>query len=114
MTLLQAGDYRHDWYGYACNQAGHAAIVGMPAALVLVPFLGPIWTPIVVAAVYGLVWEWLIQRGGMWADSVEDTAHVMAGASAICGALVGYWTAAACVAAWLCLLALGIARRWRA
>jgi len=28
MTLLRADDYRADWYGYVCNQAGHAAIVG--------------------------------------------------------------------------------------
>lgn len=28
MTLMQADDFRGDWYGYVCNQAGHAAIVG--------------------------------------------------------------------------------------
>lgn len=114
MTLLQSDDYRADWYGYATNQAGHAALVGMPLALLVMPFLGPIWTPIAVALAYGIVWEWLIQRGGMWADSVEDTAHVMAGASVICGAMVNHLTASTCVAAWLCLIGLGVARRlWR-
>lgn len=111
MTLLQPDDYRTDWYGYACNQAGHAAIVGIPAALLLVPFFGTVPTPIIIAAVYGILWEIIIQRGRMWADSVEDTAHVMAGSSIICGVLTGYWTALICAAAWLALLALGIARR---
>lgn len=26
-TLLRADDFRTDWYGYVCNQAGHKARV---------------------------------------------------------------------------------------
>lgn len=113
MSMFGPDDFARDPYGYATNQAGHACIIGLPAALVLLPWFGPVLTPIIVAVVYGVVWELIVQRGRMWADSLDDTAHVMAGASIICGATVGYWTAAVCVAAWLVVVLIGFLRRWR-
>lgn len=106
-------DFATDPYGYATNQAGHGYIIGMPIALALIPFWGPYATPIVIALAYGIVWEIIIQRGKKWADSLEDTAHVMAGASIICGAMVSYWTAAICMAAALAVIACGFLRRWK-
>lgn len=29
---MQANDFRDDWYGYVCNQAGHASIEGFELA----------------------------------------------------------------------------------
>ena len=113
VTMFEADDFAKDPYGYATNQAGHACIIGIPAGLVLLPFIGPYAAPVVVALVYGGLWEVVIQRGKLWRDSIEDTAHVMAGASIICGATVSYWTVAGCVAAWLALIAIGFTRRWK-
>jgi hypothetical protein len=101
-----------DWYGWLTTQAGHAALVGMPAAWVLVPFFGPFLAPVIVAVAYLALWEILKQRAAAgWADALTDTACVMAGASTICGAAVGYWTAATCMTAWGALLAFGVWRR---
>ena len=110
--MFPPDDQRDDWYRWLTNQAGHSAIVGMPAALLCLPVFGPIWAPIMVALIYALAWEWLAQMGTDWRDSLMDTANVMAGASILCGALAfGYWTALACVVAWGCLLALGVLQR---
>ncbi|MDZ7906412.1 MAG: hypothetical protein U5N55_12000 [Cypionkella sp.] len=115
MSLFPPDDFANDWYGYATNQAGHALIIGSPSAMILAPWLGYVATPVIVALVYGIVWEWIVQGGRLWRDSVEDTAHVMTGASLICGALAyGYWVVVVCLVAWLCLLAFGVYRRvWR-
>lgn len=113
MAFLGPDDQRNDWYAWATNQAGHSAIIGMPAALLCLPVFGPIWTPVFVALVYLTVWEVMAGHWRAdWRDSLMDTAHVMAGASLLCGALAfGYWTAVACVLSWLCLIGFGVWQR---
>lgn len=105
-----------DWYGWLCTQAGHSALVGLPGALILLPWFGLVLAPAIVAAVYLVLWEIVVQRvGAGWADALEDTACTAAGASILCGATVGYWTAAVCFAGWGVFLLVGAARRglWR-
>lgn len=118
MTLMQADDFRGDWYGYVCNQAGHAAIVGFGLAFLALTILPALWVPPLVALAYGVIWERLIQRGNLWADSLEDTAHVMAGSAAPATAAfyaADFWacwlTLAACFGAWAAVLAVGVVRR---
>lgn len=118
MTLLKADDFKTDWYGYVTNQAGHAMIIGGGLSLAALTFLPALWVPPVVALAYGVIWEWLIQRGGMWRDSLEDTAHVAVGAALPSTAAfyaTDFWacwlTLAACFGAWLAVLAVGVARR---
>lgn len=124
MTLLKANDFARDWYGYATNQAGHAAIIGGGLALLALTVLPALWVPPLVALAYGVIWEWAIQRGRMWWDSLEDTAHVMAGAAPPAAAVYGaadFWfmwaTLAACYGAWVAVLSVGVIRRkikdWR-
>lgn len=101
-----------DWYGWLCTQAGHSALVGLPAAIILAPFFGPFLAPVIVAVAYLVLWEIAVQRvGAGWADALQDTACTAAGASILCGAMVGYWTAAACFAAWAVFLLIGVVRR---
>ena len=101
-----------DWYGWLTTQAGHSVLVGVPAALALVPWFGPFLPPLIVALAYLILWEIAVQRvGAGWKDALEDTACVMAGASLICGALVGYGTAALAFAVWAVFLVAGVIRR---
>lgn len=118
MTLLKANDFRTDWYGYVTNQAGHAAIVGFALSMLALTSLPAVWVPPVVALAYGVVWEWQIQRGGDWKDSLEDTAHVMVGASVPATGVyyaTDFWacwiTFAACFGGWAALLLIGVVRR---
>lgn len=112
-TLEQPDAQPGDWYGWVTNEAGHAALVGVPAAMILLGLGVPAWlVPAAVAAVYGVIWEGLFQPGTIWSDSLSDTAHVAAGATLITAALSwGFWLTAAVLAAWGVLLAVGIARR---
>jgi hypothetical protein len=104
--------FPRDPYGYLTNQAGHAYLVGGPAALVLSIWWGLIAAPVLVAICYGLIWEIGIQRGRDWRDSLEDSVHVMAGASVMCAALGGDgWTVAGCFLAQGVLLCIGMYRR---
>lgn len=113
LAALEPSDFAGDPYGEATNQAGHSAIIGTPAALLLLATgLHPMAVPLAVCAVYLLLWEGLCQPGTKWADSLQDAANVTAGASVIVGALhYGYGTACACVAVWLASVALGAWRR---
>lgn len=104
--------FRRDPYGYLTNQAGHAYLVGAPLALALSLWVGALAAPAIAAAAYGIVWEGLIQRFRLWRDSLEDTVHVLAGASVMAAALTGdALTVAACMGAQAGLLALGVWRR---
>lgn len=111
-------DFRGDPYGYVCNQAGHAAIVGFGLALLALTILPALWVPPLVALAYGVIWERMIQRGNLWADSLEDTAHVMVGSAAPATAVfyaTDFWacwlTLAVCFGGWAAVLAVGIVRR---
>jgi len=109
-TLIKPSANPDDWYAEATNQAGHSAIIGMPlAVLVLALGVYPVAVPVIVAAIYGIIWEAIAQHGADWRDSLMDTAHVMSGASIIVGALVfGFWTCLAALVIWLCLIVLGV------
>lgn len=112
--MLRASDFRADPYGYLTNQAGHAYLVGFPAALMVYPWAGLLLTPLIIAAIYGVLWEIVVQRGRLWRDSFEDTIHVMVGSSVICAALSGNaLTVAETMGAQAGLLAVGIWRRSR-
>jgi hypothetical protein len=110
--MWDADDFDGDQYGAVTSQAGHAAIIGMPfCALVL--WLGfPIWAaPVIVAFAYFVLWEGVIQGFELFADSLMDTASVMAGASVLAGALHSLSTASICLLAWLVVMAIEWWRR---
>lgn len=111
--LLTPDSFPRDWYGETTSQTGHAAAVGMPAALALHGVgLPPALVPPAVALIYLGVWERLIQRGPDLRDSLTDTAHVAAGATLITAALCwGYWPTVGTLAVWAAMLAVGIWRR---
>jgi hypothetical protein len=112
--IFAPDSFARDPYGYATNQAGHAYLVGAPAALILAPWWGLIAAPAVIAVVYWLAWEIGVQRGRLWWDSFEDAVHVMAGASVICALMSGdRWIAPGCLLAQAVLLCVGIWRRSR-
>ena len=112
--IFSPDDFDGDWYGYLTNQSGHAYLVGCPAALIVSPWWGLVAAPAVIGLCYAIVWEWMVQRGRDWRDSLEDSVHVTAGASAICAALSGdVATVAGCLAAQGVLLMVGIYRRVR-
>jgi cobalamin synthase len=111
--LLRPDAQPRDWYGWLTNQAGHAALVGQPAALALMIAGVPAWaSAAIVAAVYLALWERLIQRGRDWADSLTDTASVGAGAALLATAVLADLPAAVFVLAfWAALLVAGVGRR---
>jgi len=119
--LLDADDFSDDWYGHVTNQAGHAFVVGFGMVILALTVLHPVAAPIVVAAAYFVVWEGLIQpQNKGWADSIEDTAFVMTGASPVAGALwyatdfwPAWWTVAICYAGAMVVLLIGALRRWQ-
>lgn len=116
--MLPPDNFDTDPYGYLTNQAGHAALVGMPAGVLLMLAV-PVWlAPILVALIYAVAWEWGWQRWRYpdrfdWRDSVMDTACVMAGASILAGFVSGFWEGAACLGAYLALVFVEGLRRWK-
>ena len=112
---LAPSSFPRDAYRYATNQAGHAYLVGVPAALSLA-WLG-LLAPLVVAAIYAVAWELGYQRWRWpqffdWRDSLEDTVHVLTGAAVILAALAGQITWVwECLAAQFVLLGVGVWRR---
>lgn len=110
--IFPPDSFPRDWYQWLTNQAGHSVLVGVPAGLALMPFLGPYIAPLAVFTIYLVFWEWGKQRfGAGLADAMEDSACVMAGASLICGYEVGYWTAWGAFAVWCLFLAWGVWKR---
>lgn len=111
--LLRPDAQPRDWYGWLTNQAGHAALVGQPAALALMIAGVPAWaTAAIVAVAYLALWERLIQRGRDWADSLTDTASAGAGAALLATAVVADLPAAVFVlAVWAAVLVAGVRRR---
>lgn len=111
---LGPNDFPGQPYAYLTNQAGHAYLVGFPAALALAPLAGLVAAPVIVAVIYGILWEIVIQNGRLWRDSLEDTVHVMVGAAVLCAALSGSaLTVAEVMGAQAGLLAVGVWRRSR-
>ena len=121
--MFDADDFATDPLGHIGNQAAHGQIVGVCIALLCLTLMPPWAAPIVVALVYGIVWEVLIQpQPKGWADSIMDTACVMGGASVLCGAFhfipgEAFWqawrTVAVAFLAYGGLVLLGGLRRWK-
>ena len=115
---MMPDDFDDDPYGHITNQAGHAALVGVPLGLALIWVGWPLWAaPILAAMIYAGAWEWGVQRYLWrkqfdWRDSLMDTACVMAGASMVSGFLTDLGTGAACWLAWAVLVFAGGLRRW--
>jgi hypothetical protein len=110
--FLDPNSFRRDPYGYLTNQAGHAYLVGAPLSMTLSPWVWLLAVPVIVAVAYGLIWELGVQRGRLWRDSLEDTVHVLAGASVMVAALTGdVLLVAECMGAQAGLLAVGVWRR---
>lgn len=111
--MLGPSSFPGDPYGHLTNQSGHAYLVGAPMALGFAG-LPPIAAPFVIGALYWIIWEWGIQRGKDWRDSLEDAVHVTAGAAVMTAALGGdILTVAGCMVAQGVLLAVGVYRRAR-
>ncbi len=109
--LTDPDAFRRDPYGYVTNQAGHGYLVGVPLALLALPWFGQV-APVVVGVGYWLIWEIGVQRGRLWRDSLEDAVHVTTGAAVITAALEGgYWPVVGMLAALAALLAVGVWRR---
>lgn len=119
--MFDPDDFPNDPYGQVTNQSGHAVMVGMPMCAVFmwinVPLFGPqdpifIGAPIVVALAYFLIWEGVMQGFSLFADSLMDTASVMAGASIFSvAAMADLLTATICLGAWLVVMAFEWWRR---
>lgn len=109
-------DFESDPYGHITNQAGHAALVGMPAGMALISLGWPlVEAPLMVAAIYLVLWEWMLQPyigPFKWRDSLMDTACVMAGASMVSGFMTNLTTGALCWLAWAAVVIWGGFRRW--
>ena len=114
--MFDPDDFAGNPYGHITNQAGHAAMVGIPAGAALVAMGWPlVQAPIVVAAVYLVLWEWMLQRNPGkwdWRDSLMDTACVMAGASMVSGFMTNLATGAVCWAVWAAVVLWGGLRRY--
>ena len=108
--MFAPGSFRNDPYGHVTNQAGHFTI-----GLALSTLLFPLWgvpSALVVGAIYGLLWEGLVQSWVLPIDSFEDSVHVTTGGGFVVSALSYGWLAAvAILAAWAALLAVGVWRR---
>ena len=111
--LLRPDAQPRDWYGWLTNQAGHAALVGQPAALALLIAGVPAGIALpAIGIVYLVLWERLIQRGRDWDDSLTDTAAVVVGAVilwAVAERSAGF--AGAILALWAVGLAAGVNER---
>lgn len=80
--LMKPDDQMHDWYRWATSQAGHMALVGVPAALALLALHLPAWCiPPVVWFAYGTGWEWFVQKNPATIDGLVDTLMVTFGAA---------------------------------
>lgn len=118
--MLDPDAFETDWYGYVTNQAGHAFVIGTGLALVALVMVPGVWAIPLVAAVYFVGWEVLIQRGNLWADSLEDAAFVAAGAAPVSAAMwyaddvrAAWLTVAACYMVSMAALLIGAVRRWQ-
>jgi hypothetical protein len=110
--LLEADSQPLDWYGWATNQAGHAICVGVPMAMAAMALGVPlVATPAVVAVIYLMVWEILIQRSLEVIDTVADSVLVGCGAGIAAGLTQGLWTGFLLWLVFMVALAIGVWRR---
>lgn len=111
--MLSPDNYPRDPYGWVVNQAGHAAIVGVALAGVLI-WLPPLAATLIAAAIYFLVWEWgyqiVTQGSKLYRDAVADTINVAFGAAmaSAVGPDPAFW---AIWGGWLVVLAIGAGYR---
>lgn len=104
--IFPPSSYPNDPKGHAENQAGHAFVGSVLAALV--GFLPPEWAWAACGFAYWLVWERIIQRGRLHRDSFEDAVFVASGAALWC---TDWPEATGVLAATLALLGVGVWRR---
>ena len=78
MTLLEAENYKRDWYGWLTNQSSHAlwgaaSYIALCGAWFYVCGEYPVrWVAWLIIAVGYLTFEFVVQRGRHFWDSVED------------------------------------------
>ena len=102
-----------DAYGWVVNQAGHAAIVGVGLAGLLI-WLPPVMASLIATAVYFIVWEWAYQivtlGSKLYRDAAADTLNVGLGAgmAAAVGPEPVFW---ALWAGWVVVLLIGAGYR---
>ena len=110
--LRRADAQPEDWYGWLTNQAAHMALVGIPAAMLMVWLQWPSWAiPLAVALIYGVGWELVVQRGKDFGDSIMDTAFVACGAALTVAMFSDPYEAARVFTVFAFLLAYGVGKR---
>jgi hypothetical protein len=111
--MLGPDDYPRQPYWWTLNQAGHAAIVGIGLAGLLI-WMPPVAAAIIATTAYFLVWEWgyqIVTTGSkLYRDAIADTLNVGfgAGMAAAVGPDPVFWTI---WGGWLVVLAIGAGLR---
>jgi len=107
---LGPSSFPRDPYGHLTNQAAHFCL-GLGLSAVLWPLWG-IPSALVIGALYGFLWEGLVQKWVLPWASFEDSLHVTTGGAAIVSALSYDWPGLmVMLAVWAGLLAVGVWRR---
>lgn len=109
---MKSSAFLRDPYGYLTNQCGHG-VLGIAVATVATA-LGLHWAaqPLAAALLYWLLVEVWGQGLTLLWDSLEDAAHVMAGAALAAALALSPGAACAVLAVWGAALAWGC--WWRA
>lgn len=113
-TLKTASAHMRDGYAETTNQLSHGMAIGVSGTLALiwggVPLMLAHW---IVGAGYLIGWEWRVQRGRDWRDSLQDAAAVTIGGAVAAGAVHDVATGLAVCGLWAPLLARGWWVRWK-
>lgn len=84
LRQLFPAERMRDWYSHVTNQGAHGGVVGTGLALVALTVLPAVAAWVVATLAYLTLWE-IDGDAWDWADSLDDAAHVAAGAGIICG-----------------------------
>lgn len=108
---ITAYDFPRDPYGWVTNNCGHI-VLGLGFA-VLAQAIGLWWPiPLLIAAVYWVAAEYVLQRSALFLDGLTDTGFVAAGATLPAAMNLGDWWAVGLCA--VVGVALGVGAKVRA